>query len=95
MKPKGLPKTGGRMKGSLNLTTNQMKQKVQIFIESNFDQIQADFQLLEPRERVTLYERMLKYIIPQKVENEIIKDDDDYQQPINIIIGGCNMKLND
>lgn len=92
MKPKGLPKTGGRTKGSLNRTTAEMKDKVQFFIESNFDQIQLDFIQLEPRERVTLYERMLKYVIPAKVENEIIKNED-VSPAINIVIGGKVMSL--
>ena len=86
----GNPK--GRPKGTPNKVTADMKEKVQMFIENNFDQIQADFKLLEPRERVTLYERMLKYIIPQKVENDILKQDEE-QPSINIFIAGQEMDL--
>ena len=92
MKPKGLPKTGGRKKNVPNKVTADMKDKVKLFIESNFDQIQADFSVLEPRERVTLYERMLKYIIPQKVENEI-SDQSGKAPIINITMPKLN-KLN-
>lgn len=93
MKPKGLPKTGGRRKGTLNKTTSEMKEKVQFFIESNFEQIQQDFNKLEPRERVTLYERMLKYVIPAKVENDYSFNEDQTPQ-INISIAGKKMELN-
>ena len=82
----------GRPKGTPNKVTADMKEKVQMFIENNFSQIEADFKLLEPRERVTLYERMLKYIIPQKVENDMLKQDEE-QPSINIFIAGQEMDL--
>lgn len=87
----GNPK--GRTAGTPNKLTADMKEKVQLFIESNFDQIQADFKLLEPRERVTLYERMLKYIIPQKVESQV--EIQDNSPLINISIAGIDMNLNE
>jgi hypothetical protein len=83
----------GRPKGTPNKTTSEMKETIQLFIELNFEQIQKDFAVLEPRERVTLYERMLKYVIPAKVENEIINIEDD-KPAINISIGGKDLSLN-
>ena len=74
----------GRPKGTPNKVTSDMKEKVRLFIESNFNQIQKDFAQLEPRERVTLYERMLKYIIPQKVENELIESEPEPKIIINL-----------
>ena len=92
MKPKGLPKTGGRKKGSQNKVSAEMKEKVQMFIENNFDQIQADFKALAPRERVTLYERLLKYVIPTKIESEI-NDVRETSQAVNITIDGQKLDL--
>jgi hypothetical protein len=83
----------GRPKGTPNKTTAEMKETIQLFIELNFEQIQKDFAILEPRERVTLYERMLKYVIPSKVEQEIINIEDD-KPSINISIGGKDLSLN-
>lgn len=82
----------GRPKGTPNKVSAEMKEKVQMFIENNFDQIQADFKALEPRERVTLYERLLKYVIPTKIESEI-NDVRETSQAVNITIDGQKLDL--
>jgi hypothetical protein len=82
----------GRPKGKPNKITSEMKDKVQMFIENNFEQIQIDFQKLEPRERVTIYERLLKYIIPTRIESEI-NDVRETSQAVNITIDGQKMDL--
>jgi hypothetical protein len=82
----------GRPKGTPNKVSAEMKEKVQMFIENNFDQIQADFKVLEPRERVTLYERLLKYVIPTKIESEI-NDVSETSQAVNIVIEGQKLDL--
>lgn len=92
MKPKGLPKSGGRKRGATNKITSEMKDKIQLFVENNFEQLQADFQLVEAKDRLIIFEKLLKYVIPTKVEQAVIKEDDDSQQ-INITISGIDMNL--
>lgn len=41
----------GRPKGSQNKTTKTLKDRINLFIDRNFDDLQEDFDLLEPRER--------------------------------------------
>jgi len=55
----GNPK--GRPKGSPNITKQQTKELVNIFIEKNWGQIQKDFDSLKPRERLDVIIRLLKY----------------------------------
>jgi len=81
----------GRPKGRPNKITAEMKDKIQLFIESNFEQIQSDFMMMEPKDRLIIFERLLKYVIPTKVENEVY-------QPIekipDIIINFNDEKIN-
>lgn len=67
-------KTGGRKIGTPNKTTKQVREKINLFIDVNFDRFLKDYEQLETKDRVLLYEKMLKYILPQKLENELIID---------------------
>lgn len=51
----------GRPKGSPNITKQQTKELVNMFIENNWRQIQRDFDSLKPRERIDIIVRLLKY----------------------------------
>jgi len=92
MKPKGLPKTGGRKKGVNNKVTALMKEKIQLFVESNFETIQKDFDNVDAKDRLIIFERLLKYVIPAKVEQENIMPEEQTEQ-INIIIDGTRIDL--
>lgn len=69
-------KTGGRKIGTPNKTTKQVREKISLFIDINFDRFLKDFEQLEIKDRVLFYEKMLKYVLPQKLENELIIDTD-------------------
>ena len=69
-------KSGGRKIGTPNKTTRQVREKISLFIDVNFDRFLKDYEQLETKDRVLLYEKMLKYIVPQKLENELILDSD-------------------
>lgn len=63
--PKG--KTGnpnGRPKGKPNKATTDLRQWIKNFLEENREQIQQDWKLLEPKDRITLFEKLLKYSVP-------------------------------
>lgn len=94
MKPKGLPKTGGRKKGVNNKVTALMKEKIQLFVESNFETIQKDFENVDAKDRLIIFERLLKYVIPTKVEQENFKTDEVPEQ-ITIIIDGNRVDLSE
>jgi hypothetical protein len=67
-------KTGGRKMGVKNIQGNELREKIKIFLDGNFDLIQKDFEGLEPVQRVTFYERILKYAVPVLKNIEIEAD---------------------
>jgi len=61
---KGL-KTGGRELGTPNKSTDELRQTVQSFIKRNIDCMQANFELLEPKEKLLFIEKLLQYTLPR------------------------------
>jgi len=58
-------KTGGRQPGSQNKTTSEMKQWLQMIVDKNRDQFESDLQALEPKERLSLLEKLISYLVPK------------------------------
>lgn len=82
----------GRPKGKPNKVTAEMKEKIQLFVASNFETIQKDFENVDAKDRLIIFERLLKYVIPTKIEQENVKPDESPEQ-INIIIDGTRIDL--
>jgi len=82
----------GRPKGTPNKVTAEMKEKIQLFVESNFETLQKDFDNVDAKDRLIIFERLLKYVIPTKIEQENVKPDESPEQ-INIIIDGTRIDL--
>lgn len=65
-----MPKKGitnnpnGRKKGVPNKSTNELRGLLQNFIEQNIEQLQADFNNLEPYQKLTILEKYLKFVLP-------------------------------
>jgi hypothetical protein len=55
---------GGRKPGKPNKATKDLRQWISGFIESQTDQIQKDWNQLEPKDRIVMFERLLKYFLP-------------------------------
>ena len=73
-------KTSGRKKGTPNKVSGLLKEWHCELIESNKEQIKADFAVLSPRDRVMMIERFLSYILPkQKADEECDKEDQKHQ----------------
>lgn len=64
--------TKGRPKGSPNKSTDEVRAMLQAFIETNVEKLQSDFDKLEPKDRLSILERMLKHILPPPL-NELEK----------------------
>lgn len=56
----------GRPKGTPNKITGDMRSWISKLLTDNQAQITRDFKALEPKERVTLYERFCAYVIPKQ-----------------------------
>lgn len=70
-RPKGTPKTGGRVKGTPNKVTYSLKEWINSLIRRNQKQIELDLEEIEPKERLQILLKLLEYIIPKaKAETE-------------------------
>ncbi len=54
----------GRPAGSSNKAACDLRQWINNFIEGNREQIEKDWQALEPKDRLIMFERLLKYSLP-------------------------------
>ena len=72
-RPKGIPKTGGRKKGTPNKITGSVKDWLSQLIDKNRLQIEKDIKALEPKERLQILEKFMQYTIPkmQSVQTKI------------------------
>lgn len=59
----------GRPKGALNKTTTTVRSWLLKLINDNRELIEQDFKTLEPKDRLTMLEKLLPYLMP-KVNND-------------------------
>ncbi len=64
-------KFGGRVKGTPNKTTLEIKNLMQSFISENIEKLQSDFDALEPKDRLAFFERALRFILPTQQTQEL------------------------
>lgn len=60
----GNPK--GRPKGTPNKVTTELKTWIQELIDGNRSKFEKDLKELEPKDRLTIMERLLQYIVPKQ-----------------------------
>ena len=70
----------GRPKGSKNKTTANLREWVNSFIHGNKSQIEKDWKKLTPRDRIILFEKLLKYTLPTLQSTTIKPDIDDLSE---------------
>jgi hypothetical protein len=71
--PKGVTNNpAGRPKGSTNKTGTELRERITSFIEDRWEQVEADFDALEPKDRLQFFEKLLTYALPklQSVNHE-------------------------
>jgi hypothetical protein len=54
----------GRPVGTINKNTNKLRDWITDFLEENKDRVREDWLLLEPKDRIVLFEKLLKYSLP-------------------------------
>ena len=62
---KGTAKTGGRKVGTPNKVTAELRDRMKAFLEGHFDVIEKEFRALTPERQIVLFERYLKFVLPQ------------------------------
>ena len=63
-RPKGEPKLGGRVKGTTNKVTAEIRDMFKLIVENNLEGLQADMDALLPAERVKCNLGMGKFCLP-------------------------------
>lgn len=62
----------GRPKGSKNRNTEQIRSRLQQFIDDNLESLQTDFEKLDVKDRFMFLEKILKHVLPAPL-NELEK----------------------
>lgn len=58
-------KYGGRGLGTPNKITAELRKRINVFLSDNWDNMQKDFNQLEPKDRFIFYEKLLQYGLPR------------------------------
>ena len=62
----GHKKVGGRRAGTPNKATSSLRNWVRLFVTRNAKQAQRDLDALDPKDRLILLEKFMRYTIPQQ-----------------------------
>lgn len=54
----------GRPKGSQNKATADLRDWLTDFVQGQRDQIVSDWQALEPKDRIVMFEKLMKFVLP-------------------------------
>jgi hypothetical protein len=68
-------KTGGRSKGTPNKNTTELREKFTLLLENNFNKLQTDIDLLEPKDRVKTLLDVAKFVVPTLKAIEVKNDE--------------------
>lgn len=70
----GKEKTGGRRKGTPNAVSLTLREQVQNLLESQCEQILADLETLEAKDRVNAWIKLLDFALPKLQRTETTVD---------------------
>ena len=70
---KGSKKTGGRVRGTPNKTTTEIREWLAYLIDKNRLQMERDIKALEPKDRLLILEKFMQYTTPkmQTIQTQI------------------------
>ena len=74
-------KTGGREKGTPNKTTSEIKEMIAQFVGNNLEDIQENYNQLEPEKKLHFFEKVLKFVLPQQKETTKVIDVSNLTEP--------------
>ena len=57
---------GGRKAGTPNKSSAELREWVQKLVQSNMAQVKRDLKELEPKERLDVIERLMRYVLPRQ-----------------------------
>jgi hypothetical protein len=71
----------GRPVGSKNKATAEIRELLTTFIAENWENVQQDFNALDPKERLAFYEKILQYTLP-KLQSQTIETVSKSEEPL-------------
>ncbi len=77
-------KTGGRTKGAVNRTTAEIRERFTLLLDNNFDKLQSDIDLLEPKDRIKTILELAKFVVPTLKATELTTPNDSGFTPVTI-----------
>jgi hypothetical protein len=77
-------KTGGRVKGSLNVTTKELRTQIETILQGYFDKL--DFDQLKDQDKILLVSKLLNFVLP-KLQSVEVKDQPKHEN-FNVIYLG-------
>ena len=77
----------GRPAGTPNKVNREIRQRINDFLDENFETIEDDLKALEPRERVRFYIELLQFGLPKLQAIELTNDPDAISEDdLNLIL---------
>ena len=61
----------GRPLGVPNKVTANLRDRVNLLIENNFDKLQSDLDNIEPKDRLSIMLKLMEYVLPKQKETKI------------------------
>ena len=77
-------KTGGRTKGTVNKTTAELREKFSLLLGNNFDKLQNDIVLFEPKDRIKTILELAKFVVPTLRATDLTVESDQFVNMINL-----------
>ncbi|MEO6134373.1 MAG: DUF5681 domain-containing protein [Ginsengibacter sp.] len=85
----------GKPKGATNKTTADLRNWINEFINKNRKQIEKDWKTLDPKDRIVMFEKLLKFSLPTLQATSLTSDFDkmtDYE--LNTVVKKILNSLN-
>lgn len=73
----------GRPKGSPNRSTDEVRAMLQSFLEANLDDLQAQYDQLDAKEKLAFIDKIIKHILPAPMHELQRLTDDQLNDLIN------------
>ncbi len=90
-------KTGGREAGTLNKTTQDLRSRINDFLNNHWDNIEDEFMKLDSKDKLMFYEKLISYSLPKMrtldISGEILSQEEKPQ--INLTDEQLKVVLNE
>ena len=61
-------KSGGRMKGTPNKVTSQLREKISLLLENQFETFETELNNMKPKDKFEILVKLIPYVIPKQLE---------------------------